>query len=410
MGICYNKLWKLLIDKNMNKTDLKETAGISFNVLARMGKNEPISFESMEKICTTLNCDIGDIIEIEKPMNMDNNRTGFTTIELFAGAGGLALGIEKAGFDTIGLIVFDKDAAETLKVNRPNWRVIHDDVANISCLNLEEYFGIKAGELDLLSGGAPCQAFSYAGKRLGLEDARGTLFYHYATFLQKLQPKMFLFENVRGLLTHDKGRTYATITSIFEQAGYSIQKQVLNAWDYGNPQKRERLITIGIRNDLLEKVHYQFPKPRDYKPILRDVLLDCPDGPGVQYGEKKRKIFELVPPGGSWRDINPVIAKEYMKSCWDMEGGRTGILHRMSLDEPSLTVLTSPSQKQTERCHPLEARPFTVRENARCQSFPDDWEFCGNVSSQYKQVGNAVPVNLAYDIAKEIHKALEAIK
>lgn len=410
MGICYNKLWKLLIDKNMNKTDLKETAGISFNVLARMGKNEPISFESMEKICTTLNCDIGDIIEIEKPMNMDNNRTGFTTIELFAGAGGLALGIEKAGFDTIGLIEFDKDAAETLKVNRPNWRVIHDDVANISCLNLEEYFGIKAGELDLLSGGAPCQAFSYAGKRLGLEDARGTLFYHYATFLQKLQPKMFLFENVRGLLTHDQGRTYATITSIFEQAGYSIQKQVLNAWDYGNPQKRERLITIGIRNDLLEKVHYQFPKPRDYKPILRDVLLDCPDGPGVQYGEKKRKIFELVPPGGYWRDINPVIAKEYMKSCWDMEGGRTGILRRMSLDEPSLTVLTSPSQKQTERCHPLEARPFTVRENARCQSFPDDWEFCGNVSSQYKQVGNAVPVNLAYDIAKEIHKALEAIK
>lgn len=410
VGICYNKLWKLLIDKNMNKTDLKESSGISFNVLARMGKNEPISFESIEKICITLNCDIGDIIEIEKPITIDNNTNGFTTIELFAGAGGLALGVEKAGFDTIGLIEFDKDAAETLRVNRPNWRVIHDDIANISCLDLEEYFGIKAGELDLLSGGAPCQAFSYAGKRLGLEDARGTLFYHYATFLQKLQPKMFLFENVRGLLTHDKGRTYETITNIFEQAGYSIQMKVLNAWDYGNPQKRERLITIGIRNDLVDKVKYLFPEPHDYKPVLRDVLLDCPPGPGVPYGEKKRKIFELVPPGGYWRDIDPVIAKEYMKSCWDMEGGRTGILRRMSLDEPSLTVLTSPSQKQTERCHPLEARPFTVRENARCQSFPDDWEFCGNVSSQYKQVGNAVPVNLAYEIAKEIHKALEVIK
>ena len=410
VGICYNKLWKLLIDKNMNKTDLKESSGISFNVLARMGKNEPISFESIEKICNTLNCDIGDIIEIEKPITIDNNTNGFTTIELFAGAGGLALGVEKAGFDTIGLIEFDKDAAETLRVNRPNWRVIHDDIANISCLDLEEYFGIKAGELDLLSGGAPCQAFSYAGKRLGLEDARGTLFYHYATFLQKLQPKMFLFENVRGLLTHDKGRTYETITNIFEQAGYSIQMEVLNAWDYGNPQKRERLITIGVRNDLVDKVKYLFPEPHDYKPVLRDVLLDCPPGPGVPYGEKKRKIFELVPPGGYWRDIDPEIAKEYMKSCWDMEGGRTGILRRMSLDEPSLTVLTSPSQKQTERCHPLEARPFTVRENARCQSFPDDWEFCGNVSSQYKQVGNAVPVNLAYEIAKEIHKALEVIK
>ncbi len=98
--------------------------------------------------------------------------------------------------------------------------------------------------------------------------------------------------------------------------------------------------------------------------------------------------------------------KEYMKSCWEMEGGRTGILRRMSLDEPSLTVLTSPSQKQTERCHPLEARPFTIRENARCQTFPDEWEFCGNVSSQYKQVGNAVPVNLAWDIATDIHRSL----
>ena len=333
----------------------------------------------------------------------------YTNIELFAGAGGLALGVEKAGFNTLGLIEFDKDAADTLKKNRPNWNVINDDIANISCLDLEKYFSIKKGELDLLSGGAPCQAFSYAGKRLGLEDARGTLFYHYALFLEKLQPKMFLFENVRGLLTHDHGKTYSTMLDIFTKAGYTIDKQVLNAWNYGVPQKRERLITIGIRNDLVGKTEYRFPKAHSYKPVLRDVLLDCPDGPGVPYGEKKRKIFELVPAGGYWRDIDPAIAKEYMKSCWDMEGGRTGILRRMSLDEPSLTVLTSPSQKQTERCHPLEARPFTVRENARCQTFPDDWEFCGNVSAQYKQVGNAVPVNLAYDIAKEIANSLNML-
>ena len=333
----------------------------------------------------------------------------YTSIELFAGAGGLALGVEKAGFNTLGLIEFDKDAADTLKKNRPNWNVINDDIANISCLDLGKYFSIKKGELDLLSGGAPCQAFSYAGKRLGLEDARGTLFYHYALFLEKLQPKMFLFENVRGLLTHDHGKTYSTMLDIFTRAGYTIDKQVLNAWNYGVPQKRERLITIGIRNDLVGKTEYRFPKAHSYKPVLRDVLLDCPDGPGVPYGEKKRKIFELVPAGGYWRDIDPAIAKEYMKSCWDMEGGRTGILRRMSLDEPSLTVLTSPSQKQTERCHPLEARPFTVRENARCQTFPDDWEFCGNVSSQYKQVGNAVPVNLAYDIAKEIANSIDML-
>ena len=328
------------------------------------------------------------------------------SIELFAGAGGLALGVERAGFDHSGLIEFDKAAAETLKKNRPEWNVICDDIANISCLDLEDYFNIKKGELALLSGGAPCQAFSYAGKRLGLEDTRGTLFYHYAIFLQKLQPKMFLFENVRGLLTHDGGKTYQTIKNVFEDAGYTIQYAVLNAWDYGVAQKRERLITIGIRNDLVDTVSFTFPKKHDYKPVLGDILVDVPESVGARYSQKKEEIYKLVPPGGYWRDIPEEIAKEYMKSCWDMGGGRTGILRRMSMDEPSLTVLTSPSQKQTDRCHPIEPRPFTVRENARCQSFPDEWEFCGTVGDQYKQVGNAVPVNLGYEIAKEIAKAL----
>lgn len=329
------------------------------------------------------------------------------TIELFAGAGGLALGIEMAGFDTIALIEIDKSASDTLKYNRPNWRVINEDIEKISILDLEEYFGIKKFELDLLSGGSPCQSFSYAGKRLGLEDARGTLFYHYAIFLRKLQPKMFIFENVRGLLSHDKGRTYKTIADIFESEGYVITKKVLNAWDFGVAQKRERLITIGVRKDLKDKINFEFPKPHSYKPVLRDILLDCPVSDGIQYSDYKRGIFEIVPPGGYWKDIPEDIAKEYMKSCWYMEGGRTGILRRMSLDEPSLTVLTSPSQKQTDRCHPMEARPFTVRENARCQSFPDDWHFCGSVSQQYKQVGNAVPVNLSYEIGLKIKESLE---
>ena len=310
MAVCYNNLWKLLIDRNMNKTDLKEATGISFNVIARMGKNETISFDSIEKICMALDCNIGDIVEIVKPKKKVKKPK---TIELFAGAGGLALGIERAGFDTIGLIEFDKDASDTLRTNRPEWCVINDDIANISCLDLKEYFNLQKGELDLLSGGAPCQSFSYAGKRLGLDDVRGTLFYHYAKFLEQLQPKIFLFENVRGLLTHDKGCTYKTITDIFESTGYFIQRKVLNAWDYGVAQKRERLITIGIRNDLLDKIRFEFPSPHEYKPVLRDILLDCPESEGALYSEYKRKIFELVPPGGYWRDIPEDIAKEYEK-------------------------------------------------------------------------------------------------
>ncbi|MDR1892399.1 MAG: DNA (cytosine-5-)-methyltransferase, partial [Oscillospiraceae bacterium] len=151
----------------------------------------------------------------------------FTAVELFAGAGGLALGIERAGFDTRALIEFNRDAASTLRANRPEWNVICDDIANISPYNLPDVFGIPVGELDMLSGGAPCQPFSYAGKGLGLDDARGTLFYHFAVFLEELHPKTFLFENVRGLLTHDRGRTYKTILDIFANAGYTIQKKVL---------------------------------------------------------------------------------------------------------------------------------------------------------------------------------------
>ena len=331
----------------------------------------------------------------------------FQTLELFAGAGGLALGLERANFEPLALIEIEKDAAATLKLNRTQWNVINDDIANISPLDLEYFFCIMRGELDLLSGGAPCQAFSYAGKRLGLDDARGTLFYHYAVFLQKLQPKIFLFENVRGLLTHDKGRTFQTMLNVFTDCGYRVEKKILNAWDYGNAQKRERLITIGVRADLSLKIN--FPPPQNYKPVLRDVLKNVPQSLGAKYSEHKRKLFELVPPGGYWRDLPEELAKPYMKSCWHMEGGRTGILRRMSLDEPSLAVLTSPTQKQTERCHPTEARPFTVRENARIQSFPDDWQFCGSMYSQYRQVGNAVPVNLAFAVADEIRKVLEAL-
>ena len=404
MSVCYTELWELLDSRNMNEADLKAVSGIRFSTLMQLHKKEAVPADELAKICDALDCNEADLVPI-----YDDTPRQFTTIELFAGAGGLALGIEQAGFETLGLVEIDKDAADTLKQNRPNWRVLNEDIAKISCLDLPEFFGLQKGELDLLSGGAPCQSFSYAGKRLGLEDARGTLFYHYAKFLEQLQPKMFLFENVRGLLSHDHGRTYQTITDIFKSTGYTIDKRVLNAWNFGVAQKRERLITIGIRNDLVNKIHFHFPEPHAYKPVLRDILLDCPKSIGAPYSDYKRKIFEMVPPGGYWRDIPEEVAKPYMKSCWYMGGGRTGILRRLSLDEPSLTVLTSPSQKQTDRCHPLEPRPFTIRENARCQSFPDDWQFCGGIGAQYKQVGNAVPVNLAYDIGIKIKEALEEL-
>lgn len=332
--------------------------------------------------------------------------TKYQSIELFAGAGGLALGLEMAGFNHIGLIEFDKFAACTLKTNRPKWNVVCENIENVASRDLEKEFEISKGELDLLSGGAPCQSFSYAGKRLGLEDIRGTMFYHYATFLNKLQPKMFVFEIVRGVLTHDKGKTFKTIFNIFEDQGYAVQYAVLNALDYEVAQKRERLIVIGIRNDLTSTVKIEFPRKHNRQLVLKDVLKDVPQSECARYSSEKRAIFALVPPGGYWRDIDKDIAKKYMKKCWFMGGGKTGILRRLSLYEPGLTVLTTPQMKQTERYYPLEVRPFSIRENARIQSFPNEWEFVGTVASQYKQIGNAVPCNLAMELGKSIIRAL----
>ncbi len=328
----------------------------------------------------------------------------YKSIELFAGAGGLALGLEQAGFTHIGLIEKDKDAVATLRLNRPQWNVVCEDIEAVTERDLEVEFGIKKGELDLLSGGAPCQSFSTAGNRLGLEDTRGTMFYYYAKFLEKLQPKVFLFENVRGLKTHDNHRTYQIILDVFKQAGYSVSFKVLNAWDYGAPQKRERLITIGVRNDVAQKHIFEFPKPHEYKPVIADIELEVnPDKTQCSfYSENKYKVISQVPPGGCWSDIPEEIAKPYMKRCWLLKGTKPGILRRFRMDEPCFAVMTAPSSKYCDRCHPLEIRPFSYRENARLQTFPDEWAFVGSLSSKYRQIGNAVPVLLAKDIGLQI--------
>lgn len=331
-------------------------------------------------------------------------------IELFAGAGGLALGLEKAGFEEIGLVEIDKTACDTLRLNRPNWNVIQEDIVTFSQKNILKEFNLKKGELDLLSGGYPCQSFSYAGKKLGFEDVRGTMFSYYAEFLKQLQPKMFLAENVKGLVSHDGGKTLQTMINVFEELGYKVDWKVLNAWDYGVAEKRQRIVIIGTRKDLVHTVNFSYPKEHEYKPVLRDVLKNVPESIGAKYPESKKKIFELVPPGGYWRDLPDDVAKEYMKSCYYMGGGRTGIARRISWDEPSLTLTCSPMMKQTDRCHPDESRPFTTREYARIQSFPDEWQFAGKMNDIYKQIGNAVPVELAKSVGIEIYKALDGDK
>lgn len=323
-----------------------------------------------------------------------------TDIELFAGAGGLALGLEQAGFDGLTYVEMNGDACETLRRNRPGWNVIEGDVHEID-------FRQYDGRVDLVSGGFPCQAFSMAGKRLGFGDIRGTLFAEVIRCANETHPKMLLMENVKGLLSHDGGRTFETIRHEVEKAGYSLQWKVLNASYHGVGQARERIVMIGIRDDLADRISFEYPEPDDRQTTLRDALDGVPDSPGASYSEKKAKVLDLVPPGGCWVDLPQDIAREYMKSSYDSPGGKRGMARRLSWDRPCLTLTTSPSQKQTERCHPDETRPLTVREYARVQSFPDDWEFAGGIGSQYRQIGNAVPVEMARRIGVQIVKALD---
>lgn len=357
--------------------------------------------------------DMNDLKAIPEVSSMLDNRweeervvtplRPYNSVELFAGAGGLALGLSLAGFHHVLLNEFDSSACKTLKANRPEWNIVEGDVRHIDFTPLR-------GKVDFLSGGFPCQAFSYAGKGAGFNDTRGTLFFELARAVQEIQPKVFMGENVKGLTSHEEGRTIETIRNTIAELGYTlVEPRVLRAIMYQVPQKRERLILIAIRNDIARQVEFHWPTPYSRVLTLRDALCksviydrDVPASEGVQYPEKKQKVLAMVPQGGDWRDLPEHVAKEYMGGSWLLGGGKTGMARRLSLDEPSLTLTCSPCQKQTERCHPLETRPLSVREYARIQTFPDSWQFQGGLSDKYKQIGNAVPVNLAWAVGRSL--------
>ncbi len=333
----------------------------------------------------------------------DNN---YSVLELFAGAGGLAIGLEKAGITCAALNEIDKWACQTLRKNRPQWNVLEGDIKNFDFSKYED-------KVDIVTGGFPCQAFSYAGKKLGLKDARGTLFYEFARVVKEVKPPICIGENVRGLLSHENGKTLEGMISILDEIGYNVVSpvQVLKAINYNVPQKRERLILVGIRKDI--DIKYSYPLPFDKVYNLSEALKkgelydsDVPESKGTNYPDHKKKVLDLIPPKGYWRDLPLDVQKEYMQKSFYLGGGKTGMARRIGWDEPCLTLTCSPAQKQTERCHPEETRPFTVREYARIQTFPDNWTFEGSVSQQYKQIGNAVPVNLAKEIGFSVVKFL----
>ncbi len=403
----------MVMEKYYSLSEASEVLGKSKETLRRWDRagklsaiREPISnYRVYKKEQLSLFSDFlsGEIID-----TVDNSVTpikGYNVLELFAGAGGLAIGLEKSGIKCVALNEIDKWACKTLRENRPNWNVLEGDIKSFDFTQYKD-------NVDIVTGGFPCQSFSYAGKRLGFQDARGTLFYEFARVVKEVNPPICIGENVKGLLSHDGGKTIQGMMSILDEIGYNVVPlKVLKAIHYNVPQKRERLILVGIRKDI--DIKYSYPEPHIKIYNLKDALkkgelynCDVPVSAGSNYPQHKKEVLDLIPPKGYWRDLPLEIQKEYMGKSFYLGGGKTGMARRIGWDEPSLTLTCSPAQKQTERCHPDETRPFTVREYARIQTFPDNWKFEGSVSQQYKQIGNAVPCNLGQEIGYSIVKFL----
>ena len=403
----------MVMKKYITLSEAAEIIGKSKETLRRWDREgklsavrEPISnYRLYNKEQLNLFSEFNDEVIIEETNNFIVPENQYKVLELFAGAGGLAIGMEQSGIKCVALNEIDKSACDTLRTNRPEWTVLEGDIKSFD-------FTTYCNKVDIVTGGFPCQAFSYAGKKLGLADARGTLFYEFARVVKEVNPPICIGENVRGLLSHEGGKTLQGMISILDEIGYNVMPvQVLKAIHYNVPQKRERLILVGIRKDI--DLKYEYPKPSKKIFNLIDALKkgelydsDVPESGGSKYPKSKEEVLKLVPQKGYWRDLPIEIQKEFMGASYYLGGGKTGIARRIGWNEPCLTLTCSPAQKQTERCHPEETRPFTVREYARIQTFPDDWMFSGSISQQYKQIGNAVPVNLGKEVGYSIVKFL----
>lgn len=323
----------------------------------------------------------------------------FTYIEFCAGCGGLTTGLENAGLYPLLINEIVPDFCETLKDNHKK--------TNIVCSSMKDAFDANKNlKPDVIVGGVPCQSFSMSGNRCGLSDPRGNLMIEFIDIVHHYLPKLFLIENVKGLTNHNKGETLKEIITYINSFGkYNITYKILNAYDYEVPQKRERIFIIGTLKRYTHQ--FKFPNPSKKKIVLKDILTNVPESECAKYSEYKIKLYKHVPQGGCWVNLPEKLQKEYMKESYNSTGGRRGILYRLAMEKPSLTLLCSPTQKQTERCHPLENRPLSVREYARIQTFPDKYIFHGTMAMKYKQIGNAVPVKLAEYVGKSIIEFLK---
>ncbi len=350
-----------------------------------------------------------------------NNRD---VISLFSGAMGLDIGLGKAGLNVVIGQDFEPSCVETMKVNGHN--VLGGDIRDIKPETLLELTGLHVGEPFMICGGPPCQPFSTAGKRLGINDPRGSLFMDFIRMIDYIRPRFFIMENVKGIVSaplkhvpkkervrddaeQKLGTVLDVILSEFSKLGYKTVYGILDAVNYGVPQFRERFVLIGSRDNedifLPIPTHFQMHQNSDYRwKTVGEAIKDLESNPGeyTRLSGDRKKYLHMVPEGGNWRDLPQEIIPVAMGGAYESGGGKVGFYRRLSYEQPSPTITTSPAQKATMLCHPKKDRPLSIKEYARIQQFPDDWRFTGTISAQYRQIGNAVPVGLAEAIGRAI--------
>ena len=351
-------------------------------------------------------------------------------ISLFSGAMGLDLGLEAAGLNVMVALECNPYPIATIGRNRPSLPLIDRPIEDVSSNEILEAAQLTPGEAFAVIGGPSCQVFSTAGRRRSLADPRSTMFKHFVRVIRDTQPKFFVMENVRGLLSaavrhrplkqrgpgyprlaeeEQLGSAFRVVAETLRDLGYYCVFDVLNAADYGVPQTRQRLVIIGSRDGrklrMPEPTHSPdgddgLPKWRTLGEALNDLNEDNPDY--YHFCPAKERYIKLIPEGGNWRQLPEELRSAALGSAFRSWGGRSGFFRRLSRERPSPALTTRPDSKATTLCHPTELRPLTVGEYARIQQFPDDWVFEGSVRKKYEQVGNAVPIGLGRAIGNAI--------
>jgi len=373
---------------------------------------------------------------------------------------GLDVGLERTGrFRVLACVEREAAFCETIRANQRAGRLSKDlkvfegDITSLDPEDVLRTVKLKPGELDLLVGGPPCQSFSTAGSRGTIQDHRGTLLWQFLRFVEAMRPRFFLMENVRGLLSaailhrpialrpelggetlepdENPGsvvRTFANDLQQIKGAHYHMDGFEVNAVNYGAPQLRERVLFIGNRYNIT----VDFPDPTHGNPesinesdqvglfdrpklmswrTLRNAIGDLEEEHPVvmDFSPRKKSFLRLVPAGSNWRSLPVELQQESMGKAWFAKGGRSGWWRRLSYDLPCPTLVNMPNHASTSLCHPSQIRALSIREYARIQEFPDDWEICGTPAEQYAQVGNAVPVRLGIVAGEVIASQLDLL-